>query len=103
MSNNPPQDLRQSWPEASKRVKHDNCAIGECCEDYPSRHVIGASRGTLRAALDHAMREELISRNVAELVTLPKARKRNRRKSSWIVARKFLECSRNEDDLLYSL
>lgn len=35
----------------------------------------------------------------------PKARKRNRRKSSWTVdeARKFLECSRNEDDSLYPL
>jgi integrase len=51
------------------------------------------------------MREELISRNVAELVTLPKARKKNRRKNSWTVdeARKFLECSRNEDDPLYPL
>jgi integrase len=51
------------------------------------------------------MREELILRNVAELVTLPKARKKNRRKNSWTVdeARKFLECSRNEDDPLYPL
>jgi integrase len=89
----------------AKRRKSKCCAIGECCEDYPSRRVIEAARGTLRAALNHAMREELISRNVAELVTLPKARKKNRRKSSWSVdeARKFLECSRNEDDPLYPL
>ena len=81
------------------------CAIGECCQDFPSRRVIEAARGTLRAALNHAMREELISRNVAELVTLPKARKKNRRKNSWTVdeARRFLECSRNEDDPLYPL
>jgi integrase len=61
--------------------------------------------GTLRAALNHAIREELISRNVAELVTLPKARKKNRRRNSWTVgeARKFLECSRHEDDALYPL
>jgi len=67
--------------------------------------VIEAPRGTLRAALNHAMREELISRNVAELVTLPKARKKNRRRNSWTVdeARKFLERSRNEDDPLYPL
>ena len=47
--------------------------------------MIEAARSTLRAALNHAMREELISRNAAELVTLPKARKKNRRKSSWTV------------------
>ena len=60
----------------AKRRKPRCCAAGECCEDFPSRRVIEASRGTLRAALNHAMREELISRNVAELVTLPKARRR---------------------------
>lgn len=87
------------------RRKPKCCAIGECCEDYPSRRVIEAARGTLRAALNHAMREELISRNVAELVTLPRARKKNRRRNSWTVdeARKFLECSRNENDQLYPL
>ena len=69
------------------------CAIGDCCEDYPSRRVIEAARGTLRAALNHAMREELISRNVAELVTLPRARKTLQRRNSWTVdeARRFLE------------
>jgi integrase len=81
------------------------CAVGECCDAFPSRRVIEASRGTLRAALNQAMREELVSRNVAELVTLPKARKKNRRKDSWTVdeARRFLECSRNENDWLYPL
>jgi integrase len=89
----------------AKRRDPQCCAIGECCEDYPGRRVIEAARGALRAALNTAMREELISRNVAELVTLPKARKKNRRKNSWTVdeARKFLECSRNEDDPLYPL
>ena len=89
----------------AKRRTPRCCALGRCCEDFPSRRVIEASRGTLRAALNHAMREELISRNVAELVTLPKARKKNRRKNSWTVdeARKFLERSRNEDDPLYPL
>ena len=35
----------------------------------------------------------------------PRTRKKNRRKNSWTVdeARKFLECSRNEDDPLYPL
>jgi integrase len=89
----------------AKRRPPRCCAVGQCCEDFPSRRVIEAARGTLRAALNQAMREELTLRNVAELVTLPKARKKNRRKNSWTVdeARKFLECSRNEDDPLYPL
>jgi integrase len=89
----------------AKRRKPRCCAIGKCCGDYPGTRTISAARGTLRAALNHAKREELLDRNVAELVTLPKARKRNRRRDSWTVdeARKFLECSRAEGDPLYPL
>ena len=73
--------------------------------DYPSRRVIEGARNTLRAALNNAMREELISRNVAELVTLPKARKKLQRRNSWTVdeARRFLESSRRDNDPLYAL
>lgn len=89
----------------AKRCTPKCCAIGECCEDYPSRRVIQAARGTLRAALNHAIHEELLSRNVAEIVKLPKARKKLTRRSSWTVgeARAFLESSRNGDDPLYPL
>ncbi|MBO0802773.1 MAG: tyrosine-type recombinase/integrase [Nocardiopsaceae bacterium] len=89
----------------AKRRKPKCCAIGECCEDYPSKRVIEAARGALRAMLNHAMHEELIDRNVAELAKLPKARKRLRRRNSWTVteARKFLESSRDENDPLYPL
>jgi hypothetical protein len=37
--------------------------------------VIEGARKTLRAMLNHAKRKELISRNAAELVALPKSRK----------------------------
>jgi hypothetical protein len=72
------------------------CSIGKCCGDYPSRRVIELARNTLRAALNHAMREELISRNVATLETLPKSHKRSKRGSSWTVqeARQFLRSAR---------
>jgi integrase len=55
--------------------------------------------------LNNAMREELISRNVAELVTLPKSRKRLQRRNSWTVdeARRFLESARRDNDPLYGL
>lgn len=89
----------------AKRGKPKCCAIGECCGDYPSKRVIEAARGTLRAALNHAMHEELISRNVAELTKLPRARKKSRRRNSWTVdeARRFLESSLSDDDPLYPL
>jgi integrase len=89
----------------AKRREPRCCATGACCEDYPSRRVIEGARNTLRAALNNAIREELISRNVAELVALPKARKKSRRRTSWTVeeARRFLESSRNDDDPLYAL
>ena len=88
-------------PEGKQRC----CAIGECCEDFPSRRVIEGARNTLRAALNHARREELISRNVAELVTLPKSRKTLQRRNSWTVdeARRFLESAREDNDPLYGL
>ena len=80
-------------------------AIGECCEDLPSRRVIEGARNTLRAMLNHARREELISRNVAELVSLLKSRKTLRRRSSWTVdeARRFLEPAHRDNDPLYGL
>ena len=67
--------------------------------------MIEGARNTLRAALNNAEREELISRNVAELVTLPRARKKLQRRNSWTVdeARRFLESSRDDNDPLYAL
>jgi hypothetical protein len=89
----------------AKRRQPKCCGIGDCCEYYPGRRVIESARGTLRAALNHAMREELLSRNVAALTTLPTTRKKITRRSSWTVdeARKFLEWSRNHNDPLYPL
>jgi integrase len=89
----------------AKRKQPRCCAAGACCEDYPSRRVIEGARNTLRAALNNAKREELISRNVAELVTLPRARKKLQRRNSWTVdeARRFLESSRRDNDPLYAL
>ena len=67
--------------------------------------MIEGARNTLRTALNNAKREELISRNVTELVTLPKARKKLQRRNSWTVdeARRFLESSRHDNDPLYAL
>ena len=53
-------------------------------------------RVVLSAALTRAMREELVSRNVARLVTLPSAPSRNRRPWSVEEARRFLRAARRD-------
>ena len=87
------------------RKRRRCCAIGRCCEDYPSRRTIQAARNTLRAALNHARGEELLSRNVAEMVKLPSARKASKRGQSWTVdeARQFLESAHADNDPLYAV
>jgi integrase len=92
--------------DANRREdKRRCCAVGECCGDYPSKRSIKIARDTLRAALSQAWREELISRNVASMVTLPAARKTTKRGQSWDVdeARKFLESAYADRDPLYPL
>jgi integrase len=92
--------------DANRRAdKRRCCAFGKCCEDYPSKRTIKIARDTLRAALTQAWREELVSRNVASMVTLPAARKADRRGQSWDAeeARQFLESAYADRDPLYPL
>jgi integrase len=53
-------------------------------------------RVVLSAALTRAMREELVSRNIARLVTLPPAPARDRRPWSVEEARRFLQAARRD-------
>ncbi|MEQ4714850.1 site-specific integrase [Nonomuraea sp. B19D2] len=89
-------------PENKRRC----CSIGQCCKSYPARYTIIGIRRTLRAALNHAIKEELISKNVAALTTLPSASKTKKRRQQavWSVdeARRFLEHLRAVDDPLYA-
>lgn len=82
------------------------CSLGKCCKGYPSRSTIAGIRRVLRSALGHALREEMISKNVASLTTLPSpsTTKKKRQRSVWTVdeARKFLEHLRTVDDPLYA-
>ncbi|MFV2083045.1 tyrosine-type recombinase/integrase [Micromonospora sp. LOL_021] len=50
------------------------CSAGHCCAHYPSARQIQFVHAVLRNALQHAMREELVSRNVAKLVRVPSPR-----------------------------
>ncbi|MFF4419101.1 tyrosine recombinase XerC [Streptosporangium sp. NPDC001559] len=89
-------------PESKRRC----CAVGKCCKGYPSRSTIASIRRVLRSALGNAVREELISKNVAALTTLPAASKtkKKRQRVVWGVdeARRFLEHLRAIDDPLYA-
>ncbi|WP_320777908.1 site-specific integrase [Streptomyces sp. CRN 30] len=78
------------------------CAIGECCESYPSRRVIQAARDSLRAALTHAVSEELVSKNVASLVKVPKPRRRRIKPWSVAEAGQFLTDAAARDDHLFA-
>ncbi|WP_222709257.1 tyrosine recombinase XerC [Nonomuraea sp. C10] len=89
-------------PERKRRC----CSIGKCCKGYLSRSSIAGIRRVLRAALGHALREEVITKNVVSLTTLPSASKtkKKRQHTVWTVdeARKFLEHLREIDDPLYA-
>ncbi|MCW8219531.1 tyrosine-type recombinase/integrase [Streptomyces griseolus] len=51
--------------------KRGCCAIGKCCKRLPSARTVQYVHAVLRSALQQAMREELIARNVARIVETP--------------------------------
>lgn len=53
-------------PEGKRRC----CAVGKCCEVFPSVRLRQQVHAVLRNALEAAVREELIRRNVARLVKI---------------------------------
>ncbi|WP_158852337.1 tyrosine-type recombinase/integrase [Saccharothrix deserti] len=50
------------------------CAVGECCGQVLSDRTVQQIHAVLRNALQHAMREEVIPRNVAKLVQVKSPR-----------------------------
>ncbi|WP_331717253.1 hypothetical protein [Yinghuangia sp. ASG 101] len=95
-------DAKRPETHRSPRKRRRCCAIGQCCEQYPSQRTIQAARDALRAALTHAVAEEVVSKNVAGLVPVSKPRKRKFR--PWTVhdAKAFLEYARARNDPLYA-
>lgn len=78
------------------------CAVGECCEAYPSRRVVQAARDALRAALTHAVTEEEITKNVASLVKVPKPRRKRIKPWSVVEAGRFLADALTREDPLFA-
>ena len=90
-------DARRS--EAKRRC----CAIGRCCGTAVSARTLGDIRACLRSALAHAVEADLIARNPATAVRLPKNRSRKAHRKAWSSdeARRFLESARTQDDPMY--
>lgn len=63
------QCCKNGWDK--ERRKPRCCAAGECCERRLSIRMIQYIHAVLRNALQHALREELVLRNVARLVRTP--------------------------------
>lgn len=88
-------DVRR--PEKRRRC----CAVGRCCESFPSTRTLQQVHAVLRNALQNAVREELIMRNVAQLVRVPSPKYRVNRGISAEQAHELIEAS--QDDRLHAL
>lgn len=85
-------------PEDKRRC----CARGRCCDRVASDRTVRDAWTVLRSALSNAVTEELMPKNVAALVRVPKGRKH--KVKPWTVeeARRFLESARSGGDPLYA-
>ncbi|MEU1922582.1 tyrosine-type recombinase/integrase [Streptomyces albogriseolus] len=63
------QCCKRGWDK--ERPEPQCCAAGECCKTLLSRRMVQSIHAVLRNALQNAVREELIVRNVAQLVQVP--------------------------------
>jgi integrase len=77
------------------------CAASRCCRQVASERTTRDAWTVLRTALGNAVREEVLARNVAGLVRVPKARARKPKPWSAEEARQLLESARQADDPLY--
>lgn len=84
------------------RDKPRCCAAGKCCQQTSSEWTVHQAWTVLRSMLSEAMRDELVTRNVAALVKVPLPRPRKRKYWTVDEARQFLESARSNDDPLYA-
>jgi integrase len=84
------------------REKARCCAAGRCCRQVASEWTVHQAWTVLRSVLSSAMREELVTGNVAAFVRVPVPR--TRKPTVWTVdqTRQFLEFARQDDDPLYA-
>ncbi len=86
----------------ARRDKPRCCAAGRCCRQLASDRTVRDAWTVLRTALGNGVREEALSRNVAALLRVPKARTRRPKPWSAEEARQLLESARRAGDPLYA-
>jgi integrase len=78
------------------------CALGRCCNQRASERTCRDAWTVLRNALGNAVREEVLTRNVAAMIRVAKPRRRKIRPWTIDDARRFLESARADDDPRYA-
>ncbi|MGW6733307.1 tyrosine-type recombinase/integrase [Streptomyces sp. NPDC055013] len=82
-------------------VRRSCCAIGQCCEKRLSPLTVTYVHAVLKSALEHAVREDELPRNVARNVKTAAPRPRRFQPLTAVEARQFLHAASN--DRLYAL
>lgn len=85
-------------PEGKQRC----CAVDQCCGQQLSRRTLKNIRDCFRRALNCAIDDELLTRNVATLIKLPAVRKKKGKRWTTEQARRFLVSAREDQDPLYA-
>ncbi|WP_331452848.1 site-specific integrase [Streptomyces sp. SS162] len=93
------QCCKHGWDKA--RREPQCCSAGECCKALLSRRMVQSIHAVLRNALQNAVREELIVRNVAQLVQVPTPAYSSGKGLSVAEARLLLR--KSESDRLHAL
>src|SRR5690606_39075180 len=78
------------------------CAAGARCRNFTTESNIYEARKVLRRALSNARREELVSRNAAELLKMSKPRPKKDKPWTLDEVHRFLASARADDDPLYA-
>jgi integrase len=90
----------------AKRKVPKCCAIGQCCESWTTQSNLSGAQITLSALLTQALKEELVGKNAASLIDVPKPlRRRAKRKvEPWSTreAQQHLQYARETNDALYA-
>jgi integrase len=87
--------------DAQRPAIRQCCSVGNCCQRLPSTRQVQYIHAVLRNALNHAMREELVTRNVAMLVKVQAPRYKIGKGLTFDEVRTLLRAVR--DDRLYPL
>ncbi|MDX2854493.1 hypothetical protein [Actinacidiphila glaucinigra] len=71
------------------------CAVGRCCKRHPSARTVQYVHAVLRSALQQAVRDVLIARNVAKIVETPTVTRQEVRPLDGAKAKMLLKAARD--------